>query len=130
MDLTLTPSTSGAVAHVLCSDAARSVNGAPVGPGNLSMAETPGVEMREYVGADRVVPEHVRSNHGTLTFQATRVYDTAAAAAAYALTGHLSEPVAGTLKYGSSVIFQNACVTSRKIGLVGCTVVVNYTIEG
>ena len=128
MDLTLTP--SGGTATTLCSDAERSVNGTPVGPGNLSFAEAPGVEMREYVGADRVAPEHVRCNHGTLTFQATRVYATAAAAAAYALAGHLAEPVEGALKYGSTTIFAHACVTSRRIGMVGCTVVVNYTIEG
>ena len=31
---------------------------------------------------------------------------------------------------GSSTIFAKACVTSKRIGMVGCTVVVNYTIEG
>lgn len=128
MDLTLTP--SGGTATVLCSDAGRSVGGAPVGPGNLQIAEAPGVELREFVGADRIRPEHVRCNHGTMSFQATRVYPTAADAAAYALSGHLSEPVEGALKYGSSVIYPNACVTSRRIAMVGCTVVVNYTIEG
>lgn len=128
MDLTLTP--SGGSATTLCSDAERSVEGSPVGPGNLSFAEAPGVEMREYVGADRVTPENVRCNHGTLTFQATRVYATQALAAAYALAGHLSEPVEGVLKFGTTEIFAHACVTSRRIGMVGCTVVVNYTIEG
>ncbi|MBR3222512.1 MAG: hypothetical protein IKF72_09820 [Kiritimatiellae bacterium] len=128
MDLTLTP--SGGSATTLCSDAARSVDGAPVGPGNLSFVEAPGVEVREYVGADRILPENVRCNHGTITFQATRVYATAALAAAYALAGHLSEPVEGVLKYGTTEIFAHACVTSRRIGMVGCTVVVNYTIEG
>ena len=128
MDLTLTP--SGGSATTLCSDAERSVAGAPVGPGNLSVVEAPGVEMREYVGADRVMPENVRCNHGTITFQATRVYATQALAAAYALAGHLSEPVEGSLKFGTTEIFAHACVTSRRIGMVGCTVVVNYTIEG
>ena len=128
MDLTLTP--SGGSATTLCSDATRSVDGAPVGPGNLRFVEAPGVEIREYVGADRVQPENVRCNHGTITFQATRVYATQALAAAYALAGHLSEPVEGALKYGTTEIFAHACVTSRQIGMVGCTVVVNYTIEG
>ena len=128
MDLTLTP--SGGSATTLCSDATRSVDGAPVGPGNLRFVEAPGVEIREYVGADRVQPENVRCNHGTITFQATRVYATQALAAAYALAGHLSEPVEGALKYGTTDIFAHACVTSRQIGMVGCTVVVNYTIEG
>lgn len=130
MDLTLTPYASGSSPTTLCSDAERSSDGSPVGPGNLSFAEAPGVEMREYVGADRVQPEHVRCNHGTLAFQATRVFATQALAAAYALAGHLSEPVEGVLKYGTTEIFSHACVTSRRIGMVGCTVVVNYTIEG
>lgn len=128
MDLTLTP--SGGSAYVLCSDGERSVDGSPVGPGNLSISEAPGVEQREYVGADRIRPEHVRCDHGSMTFQATRVFANVAAAAAYALVGHRSEPVEGALKYGASTIFPNACVTSRRIGMVGCTVVVNYTIEG
>ena len=90
----------------------------------------PGVEQREYVGADRIRPEHVRCDHGSMTFQATRVFANVAAAAAYALVGHRSEPVEGALKYGATTIYPNACVTSRRIGMVGCTVVVNYTIEG
>jgi len=127
MDLTLT---NGQTSLTLCTDAARSTGGSPVGPGNLSFVETPGVETREFVGADRVAMEHVRCNHGTLTFQATRVFDTAAAAAAYALTGHLAEICEGALKYGESTIFSNASVTSRRVGMVGQTVVVTYTIEG
>ena len=130
MDLTLTPYASGSSATVLCSDGERSVDGAPVGPGNLAINEVPGVEMREFVGADRVTPENVRCNHGTMAFQATRVFGSVALAAAYALVGHRSEPVEGVLKYGSSTIFAKACVTSKRIGMVGCTVVVNYSIEG
>ena len=128
MDLTLTPSEGSA--YVLCSDGERSVNGAPVGPGNRAISEAPGVEQREYVGADRIRPEHVRCDHGTMPFPATRRFADAAAAAAYARVGHRSEPDGGALKYGESTIFPNACVTSRRIGMVGCTVVVNYTIEG
>ena len=130
MDLTLTPYATGSTSTTLCSDAARSSAGSPVGPGNLSFVESPGVAAREYVGADRVTPEHVGCDHGTLSFQATRIYATPALAAAYALVGHLSEPVEGVLKYGSTTIFSHACVTSRRIGMVGCAVVVNYTIEG
>lgn len=130
MDLTLTPYATGSTAATLCSDGERSVNGAPVGPADLAIAEAPGVEMRQYVGADRVTPEHIRCNHGTLSFRATRVFASQALATAYALVGHRSEPVEGELKYGSSTIFQRCTVTSRRIGMVGCTVVVNYTIEG
>lgn len=130
MDLTLTPYASGSTAYVLASDAERSVDGSPVGPGNLQIAEAPGVELREYIGDERIAPEHVRCNHGTMTFQATRVFATSALASAYALAGHLEEPVEGVLKYGATTIYPKACVTSRRIGMVGCTVVVNYTIEG
>lgn len=130
MDLTLTPYAAGSTATVLCSDGERSVNGSPVGPGNLAINEVPGVEMREFVGADRISPENVRCNHGTMTFQTTRVFASVALAAAYAIVGHRSEPAEGILKYGSTTIFSKACVTSKRIGMVGCTVVINYTIEG
>lgn len=130
MDLTITPYADNSSATTLCSDATRSVDGSPIGPGDLTIAEAPGVELREYIGADRVEPEHVRCNHGTMSFKATRVYASTALAAAYALSGHLAEPVEGVLKYGTTTIFPKACVTSRRIAMVGCTVVVNYTIEG
>ena len=129
MDLTLTPSGSE-TATVLCSDSERSVGGTPVGPGDLTLVEAPGVEMREFIGADRVFPEHVRCDHGTLAFRATRVYSSPALALAYVLSTLPSEPVAGTLKYGNSTVFSHAVVTSRRVALVGCTVVVNYQIEG
>ena len=128
MDLTLTP--SGGSATTLCSDGARSVDGAPVGPGDLAIAEAPGVELRQYVGADRITSEHVRCDHGTMSFNVTRVFGSEALATAYALVGHRSEPVEGELKYGSTTIYPKASVTSRRIGMVGCTVVVSYTIEG
>lgn len=115
---------------ILANDAGRFCDGTPMGPANLAIAEVPGVELREFVGADRIEPEHVRANHGTISFEVTRVYPSPGEALAYALAGHLSEDVAGSLSYGASVIFQSAAVTSRRIGLVGSTVVVNYTIEG
>ena len=130
MDITLTPLASGSTATTLCSDAARSTAGTPVGPADLTVVEAPGVEMREYVGADRVAPEHVRCNHGTITFRATRTYATAALAVAYALSGHRSEPVVGELKFGTTTIYPRATVTSKRIAIVGCTVSVHYTIEG
>lgn len=129
MNLTLTPPGSD-TATTLCSDAERSVNGTPVGPGDLTLVEAPGTEMREFIGADRVFPEHVRCDHGTLSFSATRIYSSPANALAYVLSTLPSEPVAGTLKYGTTTVFSNAVVTSRRVAMIGCTVVVNYTIEG
>lgn len=130
MDITLTPLASGSTATTLCSDAERSVNGSPVGPADLTVVEAPGVEMREYVGADRVAPEHVRCDHGTISFRATRTFATAALAVAYAISGHRAEPVEGVLKFGTTTIYPRATVTSKRLAMVGCTVSVFYTIEG
>ena len=130
MELTLTPDTQNAVPFVLCSDASRSSDGAPCGPNGLQIAEAPGVEMRELIGADRVAPERTGCDHGTMSFGVTRTFATPSAAADYALSGHLSEPVAGTLKNGQTTIWTRVAVTSRRIAQVGCTVSINYTIEG
>lgn len=114
----------------LCAGQARNSTGSPVGPRDIKNAETPGVVLREYVGADRVAGDRVRCDHGTITFGVTRTYATVADATAYALAGHRSEDTVGALKYDNNVIFKNAAVTARSISQIGCTVVVNYTIEG
>lgn len=115
---------------VLCRDDQRSASGTPVGPSDLVFSETPGVEIREFIGKDRVEPEAIRCSHGTITFKATRIYASVSAATAYALVGQLSEAVSGVLKYGTTTIFAKACVTARRVVQVGRTVIVNYTIEG
>ena len=114
----------------LCAGQARNTTGSPVGPRDIRDNEFPGVVMREYVGADRVAGDHVGCDHGSVTFGVTRTYGTVAAATEYALVGHRAEDTVGPLKYDNTVIFENAAVTSRSIAQVGCTVVVNYTIEG
>lgn len=114
----------------LCAGEARSVNGSPVGPANLSLALTPGVILHEYVGADRVAGEHVRCDHGTVSFQVERIYASPEAALAYIRGDFLAEASEGELKFGSATVFANAVVTSRRVGVVGCAVAVNYTIEG
>lgn len=123
MDITL-------AGTVLCSDGTRSVDGAPVGPGNLAISEVPGVVSREYVGADRTAAENVRCHHGTMTFEAARIFASESLAASYALVGHRSEPLTGELKYGSETIYANAGVTNKRLGLNGRCVTVIYTIEG
>ena len=114
----------------LCEGQTRNNTGAPVGPRDLRDAETPGVVIREYVGADRVVGDRVGCDHGTVTFGVTRTFSSVALATAYAPVGHRSEDAVGALKYDSTTIFDDAAVTRREIAQVGCTVVVNYTIEG
>ena len=114
----------------LCAGQARNTTGSPVGPRDIRDNESPGVVMREYVGADRVAGDHVGCDHGTVTFGVTRTFSSVALATAYALVGHRSEDTVGALKYDSTTIFDDAAVTRREIAQVGCTVVVNYTIEG
>ena len=114
----------------LCAGQTRNNTGSPVGPRDIIDNEAPGVVMREYVGADRVAGDHVRCDHGSVTFGVTRTFATVADATQYALVGHRSEATVGALKYDDTTIFENAAVTSRSIAQIGCTVVVNYTIEG
>lgn len=115
---------------VLVAGQGRSSNGSPVGPANLRMADRPGVAMREYVGADRVQGEHVRCDHGTLTFDAERIFATPADALAYLATGYRSEAKEGALTFDGDVVFAHAAVTGRQIAVAGCAVAVSYTIEG
>lgn len=104
--------------------------GKAIGPDGLVMALAPGVALREYVGAERVHGEHVRCDHGTLSFSVTRVFETPAAALAYVRSGFLAEQSAGALKFDSATVFAAAAVTSRQLSVNGCAAVVKYTIEG
>ena len=110
---------------------ARNSTGSPVGPSNLRIAETPGVAAREYVGADRVQPEHVLCDSGTLTFGVTRTYGSVANALAYLSGAFLSEASEGQLKFDNANVFgAKSVVTQRVAALVGRTVAINYTITG
>ena len=115
----------------LCAGQARNSTGSPVGPNDLRMQLAPGVAIREYVGADRVQPEHVRCDSGTLTFGVTRTFADVAAALAYISGTFLSEASEGQLKFDNTNVFgAKSVVTQRVAAHVGCTVAVNYTIQG
>ncbi len=111
--------------------------GKATGPANLRIADEPGIAVREYVGADRVRPEHVRCDHGTVSFDVTRTFGSPADAIAWA-TGRrsdqfLGEESEGELKFDGVNPFGTgavACVKRRQLSQVGCTVHVSYTIEG
>lgn len=104
--------------------------GKAIGPDNLRMALVPGVVLREYVGADRVQGEHVKCDHGTVSFDVERIFETPAAALAFIRGAFLSEQSEGALKFDSNTVFAQAAVTSRVSAVVGCAVAVSYTIEG
>lgn len=114
----------------LCAGDTRNTTGDPVGPGNLSIADSPGVIKREYVGAARIKCERVLCDSGSVTFTVSRVFASVADAVTYIGSTMLAEEVAGPLKFDGNVIFSDAAVTSRRASQVGCAVAVQYTIEG
>ena len=109
----------------------RNSSGNPVGPSDLRMSVTPGVIQRECVGADRIQPEHIRCDSGSVSFGATRTFATEAAALAYIGGTMLTEVSEGELKFdGTRVFGPKSAVTQRTAALVGRTVHINYTITG
>jgi len=104
--------------------------GKGIGPDNLKMNLAPGVVLREYVGANRVQGEHIKCDHGTITFDVERIFETPTAALAYLKGGFLSEQSEGALKFDNDEVFAHAVVSNRAVAVVGCAVAVSYTIEG
>ena len=116
---------------VLVATQTRNSTGSPVGPRNLLMSVTPGVIQRECVGADRIQPEHIRCDSGSVSFGAARTFATEAAALAYIATTIHAEASEGQLKFDSTNVFgPKSVVTQRVAALVGRTVHINYTITG
>ena len=115
---------------VLSTGDARRSDGKPFGVGGITVSETPGAELREYVGADRVDGEHVRCDHGSVSFQTHRVFPTVEAAVAWAMSGHRDEAKAGALVFGGNKVFAKAVVTAKRLSQVGVAVVTQYTVEG
>ena len=115
---------------VLSTGHARRSDAKPFGVGGITITETPGAELREYVGADRVEGEHVRCDHGSVSFQTHRVFPTVEAAVAWAMSGHRAEAKAGALVFGGNTVFVTAVVTAKRLSQVGVAVVTQYTVEG
>lgn len=104
--------------------------GKAVGPANLQLSLAPGVVLREYIGADRVHGEHIKCDHGTVSFGTERIFATPAAALAYMQGDFIDEASEGALKFGDSTVFSDAVVSNRSAAVVGCAVAITYTIEG
>lgn len=114
----------------LCAGDVRSTDGAPAGPIGLRISEVPGVAVREFVGADRISPEHLGCDAGTVAFGVSRTFATVEEALDYIASGIASEDVEGQLKFGATPKFgPRSVITSRNVEIVGCTVNVNYTIQ-
>lgn len=132
---------NSAVTTTLCAGQTRNATGSPVGPEDFRGSDAPGVVTRDYIGAEREVPELVRCNHGSISFSVTRTFGSVDDAAAYMSKGAATAPASGAegfwgegssgaLYVGETQVFANAAVTSRNFSWVGCTVKINYTIEG
>ncbi len=122
---------NGSTTTTLVAGQTRNSTGSPVGPHDLRIVNSPGTAVREYVGADRVQPEHVRCDSGSVAFGVTRTFATVDAALAYMAGTFLSENNVGQLKFDSNNVFgAKSAVTQRTAVLVGCTVVQTYTIQG
>ena len=142
MTITLVKGTgSSAVTTTLVAGQSRNSTGSPIGPEDLRGSDAPGVVTHDYIGAEREHPELIRCNHGTISFGVTRTFADVATAAAYMSKGAATAPGSGAdgfwgegsegaLYFGSTKVFEHACVTSRTYAWVGNTVKVNYTIEG
>ena len=131
MTITLVKGTgASAVTTTLVAGQERNTTGSPIGPEDQRGSDTPGVVTRDYIGAAREHPELVRCNHGSVSFGVTRTFASVSSAETYMETTFWSEGSEGALYFGSTKIFDFACVTSRTYAWVGNTVKVNYTIEG
>ena len=115
---------------VLCSDSARSGDGAPVGPSNIRISDRPGVRLFACIGAERVKPSAVDCRSCSISFDATRIFASVAEATSWCLKGYLSEPTEGALVIDGETILADAAVTARAMAQSGCAVSVSYTIEG
>lgn len=115
----------------LCHGQTRSTAGDAVGPDGLEIEDVPGVAVYELIGADRIAPEHVKCDAGTVSFSVTRTFADVPAALAYFEEGLLEEAAEGQLKFGTANVFgPKSVVTRRRAKLVGCSVIVSYNIQG
>ena len=127
-------SVSPAVTTVLVDGQERFVGegawGKSIGPNNLKINIAPGVTLNEFVGADRVQGEHVKCDHGVVSFGIERIFETPAQALSFIREQFIKEQSEGTLQFDEDIVFARAVVPSRTAAVVGCAVVINYTIEG
>lgn len=121
---------SSAVTTTLCAGRTRNNTGSPIGPEDFRGSDAPGVVTHDYIGAARETPELIRCNHGSITFSVTRTFADIDAAEAYIASTFWAEGSSGALYFNETKVFDNACVTNRTHAWVGCTVKINYTIEG
>lgn len=115
----------------ICSDAARSTAGSPVGPDNLQGNMMQGVVDREFIGADGIEPAQVGLDRAACSFGVIRTFGSADLALAWVADNLTAQgALFGELKFGTETMMTNAAVRNLGYAVVGCTVALTYSIEG
>lgn len=127
MTITITP--AGGTAYTLCDGDERTTAGASVGPEQLSGGKVPGTVDREYIAAEGVEPEAIGVNRVVLSFRVTRTYAKVADAVTAAAALKSGVPAVGAVAMDSQPYMAHARC-SYTYGQVGCTLVINYQLEG
>ena len=115
---------------ILCAGDSSAVAGDPTGPDKLSVKLTPGTEDYEYVDAVGIDAEHVGCDVVGLSFSVVRTYATLAAARDAVVSLTASAPREGALSVDSRAFIAKAALKDMTIRQVGCSLVINYSIEG
>jgi len=115
---------------VLCAGDSAATDGDPVGPDGSNVRVAPGTEDYEYIGAEGIAAEHVGCDVTGVSFGVARTYATVEAARAAVFSLTLSTPREGTLYVDGRTLIAKAVLRDMNIRQVGCTLIINYTIEG
>jgi len=115
---------------VICAGDSAAAAGDPVGPDGVNVRVTPGTEDYEYLGAPGIDAEHVGCDVAGVSFSVTRTYATVEAARAAVFSLAASTPREGALLVDGNALIVKATLRDMAIRQVGCSLIINYTIEG
>jgi len=116
--------------ETLCAGDSAVAEGDPVGPDGLRIHVVPGTEEYEYLGAEGIAAEHVGCDTAGVSFRVARMYASIPAARSAAFSLKASTPRQGVLSVDGSALIAKAVLRDMDIRNIGCTLVINYTIEG
>ncbi|MCL1922043.1 MAG: hypothetical protein FWG50_13395 [Kiritimatiellaeota bacterium] len=115
---------------ILCAGGRSDGAGSPSGPDGLNIRLAPGTEDYEYGGADGIDAEHVGCDALSVSFGVVRTYASTAAADAAAIVLTTGATRSGALAVDGTAVMARATLRDVSVRVSGCTLFVNYTIEG
>lgn len=115
---------------ILCDTSTRNSSGDAIGPKNLLINETPGNQVYEYIGSDRIDTDKNKPNRGTVSFGVTRIFSNIDTALGYVASITAVNPEPAELKIGNRTILEKAAMTGHQVSMVGCAVAETYNFEG